>query len=144
MRNVSFKIFGIFLIIILFSTQKIIGQVDLSGHWLANCIIEKSDKASIAFCDFCPYSVTENNTSINFKVFEMDFEEDYFNLIIDSVLTKVDYKIEEDIETIEFVFKEKTYRFKILIVFKSSYSNYILKDSDGMLILLEKKNDVLK
>jgi hypothetical protein len=138
MRNILFKILGVFLILMLSQTQKSFGQIDLLGHWTAHCIIERLDKSSIVFCDFCPYGISEDKANINFEVFEMDFENDYFNLIIDSISTKVDYKMEKEFDTIEFTYKEETYRFKVLSIFNNTTTNLLLKDSEGMLILLEK------
>ncbi len=141
MKSIKLKVFGILIILMLSLTQKSIAQIDLSGHWTATCILEKSNESTISFCEFCQYSINMENTEISFEIFEMVFEKDYFNLINNNGSTKVIYEIKEDIETLEFSYEEKTYEFKILTILKYTGNNYILKDNDGMLILLERKEE---
>ncbi len=141
MKSITLKVFGILVILLLSLTQKVIAQIDLSGNWAATCILEKSNESTISFCEFCQYSINMDNTEISFEIFEMAFEKDYFKLITNDGSTKVIYEIKDDIETLEFTYKEKTYEFKILTILKYKGDNYILRDSDGMLILLERKEE---
>ena len=142
MRKKLLSIFSIVFILTLITIQKSVGQIDLSGNWDANCVFEKTDKASISFCELCPYKMSEDKHVLSFEKFAMVFEKDTICLIINSVPTKVTYKIDNDIDIIEFTFNKKNYKFKILKI-ESKDIKYIMKDNDGSLILLEKKRPVL-
>lgn len=139
MKNPTSKILAIFLFFSLLSTTVTFGQIDLSGKWTAHCIMEKTDQSSISFCDFCPYFFDADKSMLNFADFGMDFEDEQFTLIIDGDSQKVAYKADEQLQILEFKYKEKSYKFNILTVINSENNNYILKDSEGMLIMLRKK-----
>lgn len=124
---------------IFLSYPKSFAQADLLGHWEGNCIIEKMNKTGISFCDFCPFSITENQRTIEFKEFEMVFKNNHFDLLIDSVSTKVDYKFDDELKILEFIYKEKTHKFKALRVAHKTTNIYKLKDLDGGYLLLNKK-----
>ena len=134
MFKLSFLIFFFFLIIENF------GQNNIIGNWTGYCVIESTDTASIAFCDFCPIDLSEDKTRITFNKFDIVFDDKIVNFITDNDTTKTNYHFNENIETIEFKLNEKDYTFKILTVMgATSGKKLIMKDSDDMLILLEKK-----
>ena len=139
MKNVSLKVFGLFLILTLLTSKESLAQIELSGSWSATCIVEKTTASSISFCDFCTISPGTNNTEIRFEPFEMDFEKEHFILTINNKSTKVYYKINENLDNLSFTYNEKDYEFKILPVWIKGEQNYILKEVDGMLIFLENK-----
>lgn len=139
MKNVSLKVFGVFLILTLLTAKESLAQIELSGMWSATCIVEKTTESSISFCDFCPISPGTNNTELRFEPFEMDFEKEHFNLNIKNKTTKVDYKINNNLDNLLFTYNNKDYEFKILQVWINGQQSYILKGNDGMLIVLDKK-----
>jgi len=139
MKNVSLNAFGVFLVLTLLTTQESFAQIELSGVWTATCVIEKTNESSISFCDFCPVSSGNDNSELRFEPFEMNFGKDYFDLIIKNKSTKVDCKIEKDLDKLLFTYNSKDYEFKILQVWRNGEQSYILKGIDGMLIVLDKK-----
>ena len=139
MKNISIKVLCISLILLAYSTQKSFSQIDLSGHWTTHCVIEKTDKNKVSFCDFCKYSISGDSEDISFEIFEMIFDKDNLNIIIDSDSTIVDYKIKKDFNTLEFNYKEENYYFSILYVVEGTRSYFILKGRDGALMLLKRK-----
>lgn len=138
MRKNLFQIFSLLLIIIIYS-QKCFGQVNLSGKWKANCVFEKGDNGSIKFCTICPHGLSTDQTTMHFRSFEMVFEKDYLNIIIDSISTKVNYKLDVKSDMIEFPYGGKNYKYKLLYVVEKTMIKYILKDDAGTMILIDKE-----
>lgn len=139
MRNIILKVIFLIITISLLFTQKNLAQIDLSGSWIAYCVLEQPEKNSVSFNTFCKYAFSEDNTEIRVETPVLFFEKDYFKIITENDSVKVAYHIDENLYTLEFVYREITYNFKILSVFKFSGINYILKSDVGSLILLEKK-----
>lgn len=73
--------------------------------------------------------------------FNLVFEKDYLTVIVDDVSTTIDCKYDEDLELFSFTYNEEDYEFKMLKVVGESL--YIIKDDDGMLILLKRKKDYM-
>jgi hypothetical protein len=139
MFNVNSKIIYAFLITI-FSIVNANAQTSLNGSWEVSCVIEKTDKASISFCDLCSYSMNDKKTELNFELINMNFSKDSLEITIDKVSTKVYCKTNENAQLIEFTFKGKEYKFRILTIseFRPGLM-YIIKDEKGALLFLGKK-----
>jgi hypothetical protein len=119
----------------LLTTLTVKAQIDLSGRWTAKCVLEKSEHGIIA-CGICPFSYSEDSSAININDFEIIFGEGLVTIIADGKTSKWDFQMIKDDDIIEIYFEAKKEVFKILLL---SSDNYILKDEDGMLIYLGKK-----
>ena len=139
MKNSIFSILTVLLFVSLLSTQKSFGQLNLIGKWSASCAIETISKATIVFCPLCPSEFSEDKKNLSYKGFEMDISKASLKLLIGNDTTQVNYKFDEVLQTMAFTYKKKDYKFKLLLVMGGSISKYIMKDNDGMLILIEKK-----
>jgi hypothetical protein len=135
----------IYLALLLFALISIVsfvsfGQNSIQGNWTGYCVVEHTNKASIAFCDLCPYEISENSTELSLNKFDVVFDNDTLKIIIDNKTTKTNYHYNKEVKTIDFKLNEKDYKFKILTVMgTSSGKMLIMKDNDDMLILLEEK-----
>ena len=127
------------LLLTLLMPPKSIGQNIINGNWTVYCIMEQTDKVTITFCDFCPMNMSEDKTKISIEKFDMIFNQSTLDIIIEGVSTNTPYIYDNDTKTIEFTFKEKKHKFKLLMVMGNSIETIVLRDNDGSLILLEKK-----
>jgi len=138
MKNSIIIILTVLLFVLLFSTQESFGQINLNGKWSSTCAIERTSKTSIAYCPLCSSIISKDTKTFSINGFEMDISKATLKLQIGNDTTQVDYKLDEVLETLSFTFKGKDYKFKLLNIAGSSMSKYIMKDNDGMLILIEK------
>ena len=138
MKNRIISILSLALLLTLLTSQKSIGQINLTGKWTASCIIEKMNRQTITYCELCPVVLSEDKSTVKFEQFQMVFNKETLTLIINGVSTKVDCKFNEDFDSISFGFKKLSFTFKLLSAGKKS-DMYILKNEDGTMLLLEKK-----
>lgn len=111
------------------------GQSELFGDWKVSCPIEYKDKATIVFCGLCP--TVQESASVLMEDFEMQIDKDEIKLNMKYSGTTVKYKWEDKTKSIEFVYNKNTYRFNSLFTDKSNL--LILKDKDGLILLLQRK-----
>lgn len=125
------------LYLILLGHFSVFGQKQLFGRWVVSCPIEYTSKSSIKLCDICSAQskttsgVTINNVEIEFISKMLKYKSDS-----DSITTN--YSWDDELNVIEFKLKEKMYKFKVL--YTSDNKEFVLKDNDGFVILLKKKN----
>ena len=111
------------------------GQKSLFGTWTVSCPLEKTDAASVKFCGLCP--TVQKGNSMDINDFEMTVDKDEIKINIDNKITPVKYIWKEDLETIEFQYKDLKCKF---VVLSNSQNNIrILKSAEGNIITLEKK-----
>jgi len=127
------KLILIFFIVISISAY---AQKELYGTWTVTCPFEYNDKATTVQCSLCP-TEHKSESSIIIKDFEMTVDIDKITLNINDSATKVKYIWDSEIHAIEFTFKQQKYKFKTL--YNGNEPNYILKDDDGILLMLYKK-----
>lgn len=139
MKNILIKNLVVGFLIILGSAQNVTSQNAFLGTWRVYCVTETTTSNSLVYCDLCPYSMNEDKTIVSFEDFEMVFEEDFLDLIIDESPLRVDYKYDNDSERLYFTFKENKFKFKILHIMDGKTSRLIFRDDTGMLLLLEKE-----
>ncbi|MCK9256153.1 MAG: hypothetical protein M0P36_10250 [Bacteroidales bacterium] len=125
---------------ILFLNQKSIAQIDLRGSWYAYCIIENRNANTISFNLFCQPTISEDRSEIRLQTTKLIFSEnnDSFDLITEQDSTKIFYQIHQDLNTLDFTYKDLNYSFSILTVLKHDQFSYILKSENGSQILIEK------
>lgn len=111
------------------------GQSELFGDWKVSCPAEYKDKATIAFCSLCP--TVQENASVLMDDFEMEINKDEIKLNMKYSSTPVKYKWEDKTKSIEFAYNKTTYKFNTLVTDKSNL--LILKDKDGLILLLQRK-----
>ncbi|MEI7660581.1 MAG: hypothetical protein WCK34_00205 [Bacteroidota bacterium] len=138
MKTRLISILGMALLFTMLTAQKSMGQFNLTGKWTARCVIEKMNRETIAYCELCPKMLSEDHKRLMFEKFRMVFEKDNLTLVINGISTKVDYKFNEDFDSISFSFKKLSFTFKLLSVVGKN-DLYILKNEDGAMLLLEKK-----
>jgi hypothetical protein len=123
--------------LLLFGSISSFAQSHLYGKWVVVCPIEFIDQSSSQHCAICPTEKHDNNSGITVKGFEMQIDKDDITMNMDGTVTKVKYIWHPEDYTIEFTFKDLTYKFKTL--FDSYGDRYILKNADGLLITLDKE-----
>ncbi len=143
MKRYFIKVLFACLIITTFSIQKSIAQIDLSGSWTAHCVYEKPSKNAIIINVFCRHNVTGNHSEFIYEIPELVFEKgkDYFMIITSVDSIKAPYKIDEESNTLEFIFRETTYKYDILTIIKYTGDSYILRAGSCSLVYLERKEE---
>ena len=115
------------------------GQEGLYGKWSANCVMEFKNKVTISFCDICPVIENDENNTLTFEPFSMEFKNDKLILTIEGKVREVNYIYDANKIVIEFKLNGVDYRFNVLSVMGGSDYKYILRNDDGSMILLEKE-----
>jgi hypothetical protein len=136
MKNVFFRFTGLLLLAFTMLTPlNSKAQINLSGSWTALCSIEK-DGDHLKFCDLCPFGYNADSSGIDILSFEMVFGEGMVSIISDKKTTKSDFQLLKDISVLEIYYEGNKEIFKVLAL---ANGDYLLRDEEGMLISLEKK-----
>lgn len=125
------SLIGLFSLIGLSSS----GQSELFGVWKVSCPAEYKPDGSITFCGLCP--IIQESASVIVEDFEIQIDKEEIKLNMKYSTTPVKYKWEDKTKSIEFVYNKNTYKFNSLFTDKSNL--LILKDKDGLILLLQRK-----
>lgn len=107
----------------------------LAGKWTAECSTEFKDKATMQYCDLCPFIVNKDNKSkAMLKDFVMTFGKDSLTINQNETATTVPFRLDRESNMLSFSFNQKEYNFRILMW----RHHPILENSDGTLIILTK------
>ena len=117
--------------------QSSFGQKELFGEWKVNCPFELADKSSTTVCNLCPIIKKDNGFMV--QTFEMKIEKDEIKFNANNLIEAVKYKWNDITKSIEFDYNENNYQFKVLVASYVAKERYILKNKDGMLLLLDEK-----
>ncbi len=126
-----------FTVLLALVFQSSFGQTEILGNWKVSCPFEKTSISSAVFCSLCPIS-QKNPSSLIVNDFEMKIGKTEITLVMDSIVTTVNYVWNEDVSSLEFSFKLNNYTFKVLSGFESN--RILLKDQSGLLLSLLNKD----
>ena len=128
---------GFFLLFSIIVANTSIGQNLLIGHWTAYCALETTDKNVIQFCEICPIQMSEEDTKIRFKEFNLIFEDELLSVIINDIKNKTSYTFNDDTDILSFAHDSKEYSFNVLVIMASPLPKLLLKEEDGTILFLE-------
>ena len=113
------------------------GQKELYGNWQVTCPFELADQTGVTVCSLCP--VIKRQVGYTVQGFDMTVDKDEIKFNFNNEIKKaVKYKWDDTTKTIEFVYNEKTYQFRTLFSYAET-ERYILKNNDGLLLILDEK-----
>jgi hypothetical protein len=109
----------------------------LSGDWTAQCIPEKIKKDQVEVCKICPIQSTEEDAVQVFKV-EINFGKESISFNYPTGKRTVAIRYNEKNEHLTFKMDGIAYDFSVMYI--DELSKIILKNQNGTLIYLERKN----
>ncbi len=108
----------------------------ISGKFEAHCVFKTLNTSSVSHCELCPIQLNNDKTSLLLQEFYMIFEADQLTLVIHKDTTEVALKYNNRFSKVKFKFKNKHYKFQLYS--GAMNINFILKNQDDNLILLER------
>ena len=111
------------------------GEMYLQGKWKASCPVEFTENVGILNCQICPIAISSDKKSIEIKDVEMDFGTDSIIINQNGTITTVPYAQNKDTHAINFTLNNKQYKLRVFM----HNEQKILEDSDGLLLVLDKK-----
>jgi hypothetical protein len=109
----------------------------LSGDWTAQCIPEKIKENQIEICKICPVNPDEEATGQVFNV-EINFSKESISFSYPTVKRTVAIQYNKKNDHLTFSMDGIAYDFSVLYI--DVLSKIILKNQNGTLIYLERKN----
>ena len=128
------------LICLVITAHKLTAQTisaKLAGDWTAQCIPEKIKENQIEICKICPATPAEDGTSQVFNV-EINFGEESISFSYPTEKRTVAIQYNEKSEHLTFSIDGIAYDFSVLYI--DVLSKILLKNQNGTLIYLERKN----
>jgi hypothetical protein len=111
------------------------GKQRLAGKWTASCPIEFMNKASMTYCELCPFVIDSlNKSKAELKDIEMTFLNDSIKFNRDGKQQTVVYAMNKDTHSFQFNLNKRKYKFRVFYIEKK----VILENSDGLTMLLER------
>jgi hypothetical protein len=123
------------IVSLLLMAQLSFAQMEIVGTWKARCPLEKTSAASAERCPLC-FAVKIDQSSIEINGFEMSFDPKQVTLNFDGEISTVPYTWNSELWALSFKFKNRDYKFNLLI--GSGGNVRVLKDGDGRILLLER------
>lgn len=131
----------LFSFIVLLSSVLCIAQnssAKLAGYWHATCVVEQAINDGVSFCKICPIAMNTNNEEIKVASVIFNFNNKKLTIISPTDKTTTDIQYTSQTNLLTFALQEIRYDFTLLVV--EDAKKIILKNQDGQLIYLERKD----
>lgn len=133
--------YNLLFIIVLFAASAVSAQnatARLAGDWHATCLLEKQNENQVTFCKICPIELSAKGDSLTLASVVFNFNDEKLSIISQKGQSTTDIQYNADTEHLTFILDGDPYDFTVMVVEEAS--RVILKNQDGHLVYLERKN----